>query len=126
MRRDSFKLLLLAGLLGFAVLYGMELSSQGIRNVNGPLETESAADRIDEGGDWTLPVGADRSGREESRPEPTAPIWADGEEEPGVAIPRLDREPVVDRFSGRTAEVLHELSRNGIRMVVSIFNRIAG
>ena len=128
MRRDTFKLLLMAGLLGFAVLYGMELSSKGIENVKGPWETEGTAiEQPAEDSDWTLPVKEPRQGAKstDGRRPPTA---AEGEDEYGeeYGIPRTDREPIVDRLSGKTAEVLHDLSRDGIRMVVSLFDKVLG
>jgi hypothetical protein len=126
MRRDTFKLLIFAGIIGFAILYGMELSSKGIKTVNGPWETphpsmqgQEVADGSES--DWTLPA----RGREQSPTEsPAYPPGSEQTEEYG--IPRYDREPIVDRVSGKTAEVLHDLSRNGIRMVVSIFDRVLG
>jgi len=130
MRRDSFKLLIFAGLLGFAVLYGMELSSKGIENVKGPWETEGATveqPAADE--DWTLPAKDPRQGAK-SREETRSPAQEEGlnagEEGEEFGIPRADREPIIDRMSGKTAEVLHDLSRNGIRMVVSLFDKVLG
>ncbi|XID95405.1 hypothetical protein ACF3MZ_13190 [Paenibacillaceae bacterium WGS1546] len=130
MRRDMFKLLIFAGVVGFAILYGMELSSKGIESVRGPWEesVESPAPE-DDGSDWTLPVregtDGDRAsgGREPVAEEP--PVGGAGL--PGEPfIPRNDREPIVDRVSGKTAEVLHDLSRGGIRMVVSLFDKMLG
>ncbi|MFC4305545.1 hypothetical protein [Cohnella boryungensis] len=128
MRRDSFRLLIFAGILGFAILYGMELSSKGIESVQGSLSSEEPSGASGEE-DWTLPATGKARG--------SAPVdsqegkWSDeaispqgDEEEP--TIPRNDREPIVDRVSGRTAEVLHDLSRNGIRMVVSLFDKVLG
>ncbi len=131
MRRDFFRLLILAGILGFAVLYGMELSSKGIENVKGPWETEGATVEQPVGDeDWTLPVKEPRQGeksREQSPPSSAANEGqAEGEDGAQSGIPRADREPIVDRMSGRTAEVLHDLSRNGIRMVVSLFDKVLG
>ncbi len=125
MRRDSFKLLVFAAIVGFAILYGMELSSKGIENVNGPWEsagTNEGRTTTADDGDWTLPPRetAQVSNNVDDNPEN---YWGDEEE---YAIPRNDREPIVDRVSGKTADVLHDLSRNGIRMVVSIFDRMTG
>lgn len=131
MRRDTFKLLLFAGIIGFAILYGMELSSKGIESVNGPWETanptanstensSSQGDALADESDWTLPA----RGRERTQTDPPEYQWE--EEEAEYGIPRYDREPIVDRVSGKTAEVLHDLSRNGIRMVLSIFDRVMG
>jgi hypothetical protein len=140
MRRDTFKLLVFAAIVGFAILYGMELSSKGIENVNGPWETadnnaRNGGTSASNEGDWTLPP---RANSQDNRiPEKTGPTrdedgnagdgqadyWGDEED---YSIPRNDREPIVDRVSGKTADVLHDLSRNGIRMVVSLFDRVTG
>jgi len=120
MRRDTFKLLIFAAVVGFAVLYGMELSSKGIENVNGPWDNRTLSTigqaSADEG-DWTLPA---------QTKNPTAsklPVLDRGEE---IIIPRPNREPIVDRVSDKTANVLHDLSRHGIRLVVSIFDSLTG
>ncbi|WP_239617446.1 hypothetical protein [Cohnella mopanensis] len=124
MRRDTFKLLIFAGIVGFAILYGMELSSKGIESVNGPWETVSPGNgTVANDNDWTLPV-QNRNQNEQNANPVKSPYYQSEEEK--VAIPRNDREPIVDRVSGKTAEVLHDLSRNGIRMVVSIFDRVLG
>ncbi|RED65690.1 hypothetical protein [Cohnella lupini] len=126
MRRDTFKLLVFAAIVGFAILYGMELSSKGIENVNGPMESanpsEGRATTVDEG-DWTLPPRETAQDNRVSDRDAERNYWGDEEE---YAVPRNDREPIVDRVSGKTADVLHDLSRNGIRMVVSIFDRVTG
>jgi hypothetical protein len=134
MRRDTIKLLVFAGIVGFAVLYGMELSSKGIEDVNGPWSgqnrvTEQEASMDEE---WTLPAPTRETvqgGR--TRPVVTAKPTADTSpysdwEEEEYGIPRNDRTPLVDRVSGKTAEVLHDLSREGIRMVVSLFDKVTG
>lgn len=136
MRRDSFKLLIFAGIVGFAILYGMELSSKGIQNVNGPWETANPnveEQTSSEEGDWTLPARDPTLGKRSLDKEPSSQAQNNvddtlyyNENEGELGIPRNDREPIVDRVSGKTAEVLHDLSRNGIRMVVSIFDRVMG
>jgi len=133
MRRDTFKLLIFAGLLGFAVLYGMELSSKGIETVKGPWETQSPApgNGANPEEEWTLPEpakprGAEPAGRSGARDGGEAGAGEDGYAEEEPVIPRDDREPIVDQLSGKTGEVLHDLSRNGIRFVVSLFDKVLG
>jgi hypothetical protein len=127
MRRDSFRLLVFAGIVAFAVLYGMDLSSKGIANVNGPLTTNglSSESQPSANGEWTLPA-ANNSGKGNQTTSPAVdntPFynWA---EDP--LIPRNDRKPLVDRVSSTTAKVLHDLSRNGIRIIVSLFDKVTG
>lgn len=138
MRRDTFKLLVLAGIVAFAVLYGMELSSRGIENVNGKYETtgqgsEDGAARADE---WTLPSN------ERTKPKPQTQTQAGAaDKETGKAtdmedvndwdaelygIPRDDHKPLVDRVSGAAADALHGLSKGGIKFVVSMFDKVTG
>ncbi len=132
MRRDTFKLLILAGIVAFAVLYGMELSSKGIEDVNGSWETPtlSTGEQPSTDEEWTLPARESAQKKEKAatvetrKPADDTPYYNWDEEEFG--IPRFDRKPIVDRVSGKTAEVLHDLSRSGIRMVVSIFDRVTG
>ncbi|RKP55187.1 hypothetical protein D7Z26_08190 [Cohnella endophytica] len=134
MRRDTFKLLIFAGIIGFAILYGMELSSKGIADVNGPMSTGNPAageETTANSGDWTLPVTDNGQKGPKTAPSETKSVAgansdAENPYDEGVAIPRDDREPIVDRVSGKTGEVLHDLSRNGIRIVVSLFDRVLG
>jgi hypothetical protein len=136
MRRDTFKLLVLAGIVAFAVLYGMDLSSKGIEDVNGPWVSPSptiAKQQTSTEEEWTLPSptptrsttrGKKTVSSDTSKPVDDTPYYNWDEEKFG--IPRIDHKPIVDRVSGKTAEVLHDLSRNGIKIVVSIFNRVTG
>jgi hypothetical protein len=127
MRRDSFKLLVFAGIVAFAVLYGMDLSSKGIENVNGPLATNglSADSQSSTDGDWSLPAANNAGkGNQTSPPAVDDTPFYNWNEDP--LIPRVDRKPIVDRVSGTTARVLHDLSRNGIRIVVSLFDKVTG
>ncbi|MBW5444931.1 hypothetical protein GE107_02480 [Cohnella sp. CFH 77786] len=127
MAKDSLKLLLLAGIVGFAVLYGMELSSSGMKRVYGPMDppeaTVQSTDQPDAEGDvWTLPPR--NSGRGHSSQNHTV---QDGvREDADLAIPRNDSKPLVDRVSAATAEALHSLSSGGIKFVVSLFDKVTG
>lgn len=139
MRKETIKLFLFAGLLGLAIIYGMELSSDGIEDVNGtwnkPNQTTEQNIGVDGSAgpddEWTLPVRTRELSEEESyKRDITARDTEDTSdydwEEEQYGIPRNDREPLVDRVSGKTAEVLHGLSRDGIRMVVSLFDKVTG
>lgn len=123
MRRDSLRLLLLAGVVAFAVLYGMDLSSRGINRVYGPLDQQPSADmrsqqQRTEDGDWTLPP---RRTTDRSQPNATERSI---DQEP--VIPRNDSQPLIDRVSGTAAETLHGLSSGGIRFIVSLFDKVTG
>jgi hypothetical protein len=135
MRRDTFKLLVFAGIVAFAVLYGMELSSKGIQDVRGSWDSGSQAVNSTDGQTganeaWVLPAPSKK--QTVSKVESTASasrktiddtLYYDWENEE-FGIPRIDRKPIVDRVSGKTAGVLHDLSKNGIKMVVSIFSKV--
>ena len=122
MRRDSFRLLLLAGVVVFAILYGMDLSSRGINRVYGPLDEQpdginprTQQQQQSDSGDWTLPPQrtTDRQSSLSGRNQ-------------NLVIPRHDSEPLIDRVSGATAETLHGLSSGGIRFIVSLFDKVTG
>lgn len=136
MRRDTFKLLVLAGIVAFAVLYGMELSSRGIEHVNGKYDTtgQGAEDGATATDEWTLPSS------ERTKPKPQTQAGASAKETGKATdmedvndwdaelygIPRDDRKPLVDRVSGAAAEALHGLSKGGIKFVVSMFDKVTG
>lgn len=128
MGRDLMKLLLLAGLVGLAVLYGMELASGGISGVYGPLDeqdralyrqTENTLRSVRD-----LPVrSVDRRGAAEAAGE-----W-NGESEPSDAggdwevTAWEERRPIVDKIAGEAAQALSRLSREGIRTLVTVVSR---
>jgi len=133
MRRDTFKLAMLAAIVAFAVLYGMELSSRGIENVNGKVisaDDESLSD-VEATEEWVLPT------REPVKQRPSSSKTTDSgklldEEQYNdwdaelYDIPRNDHKPLVDRVSGATAEALHGISKGGIKFVVSLFDKVTG
>lgn len=115
MRNDSVKLLMLAGVIAFAVLYGMDLSTRGIERVYGPLDYPMAtapSAPSNASGDWTLPPRQNR---------PQTIVY-----DSGIVIPRQDKVPLIDRVSSATAKTLHEISSGGIRFVVSLFDKVTG
>ncbi|WP_080840558.1 hypothetical protein [Cohnella massiliensis] len=132
MKRDIWKLSIVAALLVLAMMYGMELASSGISNVYGPLEGEEI--RSGEAGETvpdpeTAPEEARERAERTEEGTPAGQRYAD--EPPGIAydseaeptIPRNDSEPVVDRLAGKTAETLQQLSKSGIRFIVSLFDQ---
>jgi hypothetical protein len=129
MRRDLFKLIVFAGIVVFAVLYGMDLSSKGIRDVNGEWGDDSYSQTTGakaSGDEWQVP---ERQGTNTTQRNDTASTQDDiyymWDEEP-YELPRHDRKPIVDRLSGATAELLHGISKSGIKLVVSLFDKVTG
>jgi hypothetical protein len=114
-RKDTFRLLMLIGVIGFAVLYGMELASTGIHRVYGPIEDPvvgrpSPSDSDDE--EWRLPPR-----------HPSSSVYVQNDP---YDFPRNDREPLLDRLSSATAETLHHISSGGIRLIVSLIEKVTG
>lgn len=135
MRRDTIKLLAFAGIIAFAVLYGMELTSKGIQDVNGSFDARSRIEPLDEEEVWQTQSSAQSRREQSNKPASTKPpVQTDApDQEPSydwdeelMDIPRDDRRPIVDRVSGKTGEVLNDLSRSGIRAVVSLFDQLTG
>ncbi|MBO9599798.1 MAG: hypothetical protein J7559_18495 [Cohnella sp.] len=133
MRRDTFKLAMLAAIVAFAVLYGMELSSRGIENVNGKVVNtdDGTLSDLEATDEWVLPT------REPAKQRPSSEKTTDSgklldEEQYNdwdaelYDIPRNDHKPLVDRVSGATAEALHGISKGGIKFVVSLFDKVTG
>lgn len=130
MRKDTFKLLLLAGIVAFAVLYGMELSTRGIENVNGRYEpTGQLQEDPDPTDEWELPTRQPSSTQPQTtkRPSEASELEELNDYDAELyGVPRDDRKPLVDRVSGATADVLHGLSKGGIKFVVSLFDKATG
>jgi len=131
MGRDAIKLLLAAGLLLFAVMFGMELASSGISSVYGPADPalgtvgRQHADSPSRAG---VPYGGQAS-EAEGADEPEAGWY--GSEPDGISvngagdprIPRLDHKPVVDRIASGAAGLLQSVSKEGIHLIAKLFGK---
>lgn len=122
MSRDLLKVALVCGAIAFAVMFGMELSSNGISSVYGPLDSSSAgvqtAERSDAGSAGTDASRAEESGRYGREPAGISVEGADGAE-----IPRLDHTPAIDKLANSAAEALQSASRGGIQFIVRLFDK---
>ncbi len=120
MGKDLFRLILVGGAIVFAILFGMELASNGIGDVYGPMETPAGAGTHPEAGI-----------RPDAGTAPSAEEGRFGSEPPGISvgetddapIPRLDHTPVIDRLAGKTAEILQNASKDGIHFIVNLFSK---
>jgi len=128
MGRDLIKLLLLAGLVGLAVLYGMELASDGIAGVYGPLDDRDRALYRQTENTWRtvrdLPERiSDRRAAEEAEEyrNDGAERWEAGDDWERTAWE--GRRPFVDKIAGEAARALSKLSREGIRTLVTVVSR---
>ncbi len=133
MRRDTFKLAMLAAIVAFAVLYGMELSSRGIEHVNGKVvsDNDDSLSDLEVTEEWVLPTREPAKQRPSSAKTTESGKLLDEEQYNDwdaelYEVPRNDHKPLVDRVSGATAEALHGISKGGIKFVVSLFDKVTG
>lgn len=148
MKRSTFKWMVLGGALAIIVMYGLEISTAGIGRVYGPVEPGSQAyeeaqpEQAAAGNsadDRTLQkieqlekelaelkkmaAGEEASGTDsEPEPErgPLGALPADEDRLPG--IPAADDQSTVNRIADSTSGMLQNMSNEGIRIVVSIFD----
>lgn len=124
MSKDLVKLLLIGGAIAFAVMFGMELASSGIRDVYGPLDQTGAgvAERATSPSPSPSPVREDsENGRYGSEPDGISVDSTDGKVD--AVIPRDDHMPVIDQLANKTAEMLQHASKGGIHFVVDLFSK---
>ncbi len=144
MRKNPFKWLIVGGALAVIVMYGLELSTSGIARVYGPLEGE--------GGYAQAPLQETDSLRAEEREltyqeKKIAQLERELEElkrqaaKGGSAradessyetdsaaenrlpgIPLDDSQPTVNQLADSTSGLLQNMSSEGIRFIVSIFD----
>lgn len=124
MKRQSWKWLLLGGALTFLILFGMELSTKGVENIYGPLETETGY--APPSGEVQYASDTDRRIAELERE--LAEIreltyegsrWREEERLPGM--PYREDHPAVNKLADSTAGMLQNASSKGMRFVVSLF-----
>ncbi|RUS48519.1 hypothetical protein [Cohnella sp. AR92] len=124
MSKDLIKLLVVAGAILFAVMFGMELASSGIHEVYGPLDNGGSAvsgtvrDDPESGRYGNEPRGISYEESKDDAKKADA-----GQEGTEAAIPRLDHTPMVDQLAGKTADALQSVSRGGIHFLVNLFSK---
>ncbi|OUM97776.1 MAG: hypothetical protein BAA02_13685 [Paenibacillaceae bacterium ZCTH02-B3] len=128
MGRDLIKLVLLAGLVGLAVLYGMELASDGIAGVYGPLDDRDRALYRQTENTWRTVRNLPERPPDRRAALDTEEYRDDGADasDAGDAWERTaweGRRPFVDKIAGEAAEALSRLSREGIRTLVTVVSR---
>jgi len=122
MSRDLMKLLIVCGAIVFAVMFGMELSSNGISSVYGPMDPSSAGISTPEQLNTdagTEEEAANTDGRYADEPEG---ISLEGEDDE-VPMPRNDHTPAIDRLANSAAEALQSVTKGGIHFVVNLFDK---
>lgn len=139
--KSAMKWTLLGGALAFVILYGIEMSSSGIERIYGPIEAEDGYTEIVQPEPSAQPVNEIDPTRQkiEQLEKELAEIkrqaglasdsdWSGEEEElplenerlPG--IPLENDQPAVNRLADSTSGLLENMSSEGIRIVVSIFD----
>ncbi|AGA58518.1 MAG: hypothetical protein C6W55_14050 [Thermobacillus sp.] len=146
--RKPWQYTLLGAVIAFFVLYGIELSSDGMEDVYGPLE-QQAADRAGTGSgnghEYGDPYPAGKRGTAAAQPDPYDP-WSGAYGESGAGIDP-ERDDVgalpdgndgygysyegaaegggaVSRLADGTAGLLQSVAKGGIRLIVSLFESV--
>lgn len=148
MKRSTFKWMVLGGALAIIVMYGLEISTAGIGRVYGPVEpggqayeqaqpeqtaagnpeddrTRQKIEQLEkELAELKKLASGEEASRPEAEPEPeketAGTLPADDERLPG--IPAADDQSAVNRIADSTSGLLQNMSNEGIRFVVSIFD----
>ncbi len=141
MKGKAFKWAVLGGALAVVVMYGIEMSTAGIERINGPIEgieyaEAQAADPKPEPSEEPISDIAlaqrqkiaklEQELEEVKRlaglagPEPSEESVQENERLPGIPI-EADQ-PAVNRIADSTSGLLQNMSSEGIRLVVSIFD----
>ncbi|WP_138753312.1 hypothetical protein [Paenibacillus sinopodophylli] len=143
MRRNSLKWTLLGGSLAIVILYGIDVSSKGIERIYGPIEESGNYTEIVQQQEREKPVETFEMVQQtkiaelEKELEQLKRMAEMGSEEytsefedsqlpdSGVrlsGVPVVDDRPAVNRIADSTSGLLQNMSSEGIRFVVSIFD----
>ncbi len=135
--RKPWKYGMLGALIVIAVLYGIELTSQGLADVYGPLDQGTIASAPEVTGALGAPTDGESTGTAAGQPSGIAELGggkdqATVESSPSIAgddaasptLPSTSGEPSVNRLADGTAGLLQSVSSGGIRFVVSMFEAI--
>jgi len=140
MRKQRWKYGMLGALIVVAVLYGIELTSQGLGDVYGPLD-RGTAPIVQQDVETQQPIAAQGGERQDPAQQPITEIGGtDGEAQreplaeqgakPGPltgaqqAGPSVAGDSSVNRLADGTAGLLQSVTSGGIRLVVSMFEAI--
>ena len=144
MKRNTLKWTVLGGAMAIIIMYGIDMSSAGIERIYGPVEgadeyTEAASPEETVNPRNELAAAQQKKiaqlekelaelkrlasvAEAENSPEPAPAesIVTENERLPGVPTP--NDQPAVNRIADSTSGMLQNMSSEGIRMVVSIFD----
>lgn len=142
MKRNTLKWTVLGGAMAIIIMYGIDMSSAGIERIYGPLEgadeyteTASPEETVIPHNEFAVAQQKKIAQLEkelaelkrlaslaeaEYSPAPAESIATENERLPGV--PPQNDQPAVNRIADSTSGLLQNMSSEGIRMVVSIFD----
>jgi len=142
MKRNALKWTVLGGALAIIIMYGIDMSSSGIERIYGPIEGSSGYTENPQTEQDVQPVNdfqkeqqqkiaqleqelkelkrlAEYDGENISG-ETAETFPAENERMPG--LPLKSDQPAVNKIADSTSGLLQNMSSEGIRMVVSIFD----
>ncbi|MGO4544418.1 hypothetical protein AB4Z29_06445 [Paenibacillus sp. 2TAB23] len=143
MKRNAMKWTVLGGALAVIILYGIDVSSRGIERIYGPIEgageyTELQGPQQTEKPDDGFETEQQRKIAKLEKELEQLKKMAEGEiaddassyEDEGIydqserlpGLPTENDQPAVNRIADSTSGLLQNMSSEGIRMVVSIFD----
>ncbi|MGO4696280.1 hypothetical protein AB4Z50_18565 [Paenibacillus sp. 2TAB26] len=141
MKRNALKWTVLGGALAIIIMYGIDMSSSGIERIYGPIEGSSGYTEILQTEQNVQPVNDFQKEQQqkiaqleqelkelkrlaayddETTGETAETFPAENERMPG--LPLKSDQPAVNKIADSTSGLLQNMSSEGIRMVVSIFD----
>ncbi|MGG1635849.1 hypothetical protein MHH56_20365 [Paenibacillus sp. FSL K6-3182] len=141
MKRNALKWTVLGGALAIIIMYGIDMSSSGIERIYGPIEGSSGYTEIPQTEQNVQPVNDFQKEQQqkiaqleqelkelkrlaayddETIGETAETFPAENERMPG--LPLKSDQPAVNKIADSTSGLLQNMSSEGIRMVVSIFD----
>ncbi|OME86777.1 hypothetical protein BK120_07550 [Paenibacillus sp. FSL A5-0031] len=141
MKRNALKWTVLGGALAIIIMYGIDMSSSGIERIYGPIEGSSGYTEIPQTEQNVQPVNDFQKEQQQkiaqleqelkelkrlaaydgdTTGETAETFPAENERMPG--LPLKSDQPAVNKIADSTSGLLQNMSSEGIRMVVSIFD----
>lgn len=142
MKRNALKWTVLGGAMAIIVMYGIDMSSAGIERIYGPIEGAASNTEVVQPEPTANPVNEFAIAQQQKiaqlekelaelkrlaalaeddySPESDGSLPIEYERLPGVPL-EVDQ-PAVNRIADSTSGLLQNMSSEGIRMVVSIFD----
>jgi len=141
-KRTALKWTVLGGAMAVIIMYGIEMSSSGIERIYGPIEGGNGYSDIEQAEQYVQPANDFQKEQQQkiaqleqelkelkrlatngenggsTETAETSPI----EKERMPGLPLKNDQPAVNKIADSTSGLLQNMSSEGIRMVVSIFD----